>query len=394
MNNTGLLNRDQDYFDLNQAGFTAREIAGQPSVWCKVADYLTERSDDITRFMDSIKDVHGLRTVFSGAGSSAFIGDSAHMLLSGEMGLRCESVPTTDIVATPFSTLPDVPTLLVSYSRSGESPESIGALQYAAHRVSQLYNIVFVCKSGSSVDQLASGMPNTLVINMPPESCDQGFAMTSSVSGMMLATWCIFGYRKLEARLNSVRKLAALANSQMDALDLLARQAAVLDFDRIVYLGCGALKGLAREGAVKMVELSAGEVNSSWDTPTGFRHGPKSVVNTTTATVHLLSNLGHTRRYDDSLLKEMLAQRKGNKIIAVATSFEGIEGADLLVLYRLDEDMNGEIHSYIIQLLFLQLLAMEKSIRLGKNTDDPCAGGEVNRVVKGIEIFSLDPVKS
>jgi len=179
------------------AGNTAREIAGQPDVWRKLADYLETRRSDIVDFMDKMYNIRGLRTVFTGAGSSAFIGESMQMLLAGELGLRCVAIHTTDIVVTPASTFPDpdTPTLLVSYSRSGESPESLGALQYATKCINDLYNIVFVCKKDSSVSKYANDAAGTLVLDMPPESCDLGFAMTSSISCMALATWCVFGYR-------------------------------------------------------------------------------------------------------------------------------------------------------------------------------------------------------
>src|SRR6185369_16976892 len=47
---------------------------------------------------------------------------------------------------------------------------------------------------------------------------------------------------------------------------------------RVVYLGSGALTGLAREAALKLLELTAGQVVSYWDSPLGFRHGPKAVL--------------------------------------------------------------------------------------------------------------------
>jgi len=388
--NEKILNRQAEFFDIRHAGNTAREIAQQPGMWRKLANILETQRNEISNFMNKVEKVHGLRIVFTGAGSSAFIGESMQMLLSGESGLRCEAVHTTDIVASPDSTLPDTPTLLVSYSRSGESPESIGTLRYAAKRVSKLFNIVFVCKEDSTVAKYASEAGDTLLLNMPPESCDQGFAMTSSVSCMALATWCVFGYRQLDAKLEYIRRLSDIAETEIDKMDESAQHISSWDFDRIVYLGSGALRGLAREAAIKMLELSAGDVNSGWDTPTGFRHGPKSVINASTVTVHLLSNIPHTRRYDDCLLDEVLRQRGENRVVTVSPVSKDAAPSDFNVIYALNEDMRGEIFTYIMDLLFVQLLALEKSIRLGKPTDNPAPGGEVNRVVKGIEIYELE----
>ena len=113
------------------------------------------------------------------------------------------------------------------------------------------------------------------------------------------------------------------------------------------------------------------------------------MINDSTVTVHLLSPILLTRMYDDDLIREVLRQRRNNKVVAVASSFNGIGGSDLEVVYTEAEGINPEICSYIMGLLFLQLIALEKSMKLGYNTDSPCADGEANRVVQGIEIYPL-----
>jgi tagatose-6-phosphate ketose/aldose isomerase len=341
--------------------------------------------------MALVKSVHGLRTIFTGAGSSAFIGESMQMLLADEDGLRGEAIHTTDIVASPDSVLYDAPTLMVTYSRSGESPESVGALDYTQSRVTRLYNLAFVCKSGSSVSKYTEKLPGSLTLLMPPESCDLGFAMTSSVSCMALATWCALGGEKINERFDAVMEIADSVESEIETLGGHARRAAEWSFDRAAFLGCGEMRGLAREAAVKMLELTAGIVNASWDTPTGFRHGPKSLVGDTSVSVHFMSPPGHARAYDDDFLREMTNQRRRNKIVAVGASLHGAIGADAEVEYALPGASWTRIGAYIKGLVFAQLLALEKSTALGQNTDDPCAGGEVNRVVRGVTIHPLKP---
>ena len=384
------LNRDAKYFAEKNATDTACEIANQPATWRKLADYLEANKEEITSFMARIGDIPNLRIMLTGAGSSAFIGESMSMLLANELGLASEAVHSTDIVAAPKATLLNVPTALISYSRSGESPESVGVLQYAGKRIDELFNIVFVCKDNSSVANTAKGLSDTLVLNMPPESCDLGFAMTASVSCMALATWCVFDYKNLSEKIAKIRQIADIAESEMDRLDQAALEIAQWTFDRIIYIGSGTLKGLAHEASIKMMELTAGVVHSGWDAPTGFRHGPKSVINDTTVTVHLLSTEQFTRRYDDCLAREVMGERKGNKVICVSPSFEECRGADAEVLYPDNGVACGEIYSYIMGLIFVQLLAMEKAIIQGNNVDSPSAGGEVNRVVKGVEVYELD----
>lgn len=380
-----LLGRNQAHFDQLGAGNTAREIVQQPRLWRDLANALKEKRESIVQFMEKVCAVPSLRVIFTGAGSSAFIGESMQMLLAKELGLSGEAIHTTDIVTAQDATLLDVPTLIVSYSRSGESPESIGALEYATKKVSQLYNLVIVCKDDSSVARYAEQTSDTLVLKMPPESCDLGFAMTSSISCMALATWCAFGYREIEKRLDFIQSIADSVEAEMDTMDEQARIACKWGYDRAVFLGCGALRGLAREAAVKMLELTSGAVNAGWDSSTGFRHGPKSVINGSTLTVHLLSPLEHTRRYDNDLLTEVLRERKGNHVIAVGPEVDA--DADIKVSYA-QPNCCEEISAYLMGLVFVQLLALETSLEHGVTSDDPCAGGEVNRVVQGVTIYN------
>ena len=383
-----LLNRDPDYYHAQGAGNTAREIAQQPAVWCEMTEIIREKRKEISDFMKKVTAIPNLRVIFTGAGSSAFIGESIQMLLTAELGLQAEAIPTTDIVATPNSVLLDVPTLLISFSRSGESPESVGALEYAENKISQLHNLVFVCKHDSPVSLYANKMQNTFVLHMPLESCDLGFAMTSSVSCMMLAAWCVFGFQTLEHRLDYVRLLASSIEQEIEEMDRHALIAAGWSFDRATYLGCGAMRGLSREAAVKMLELSSGIVNAGWDTSTGFRHGPKSVIKDHALTVHLLSPLKLTRQYDLDLLDEVMKQRRNNRVIIVKPCEMKTEEPDLCVNYRLYEEYS-ELCAYIKGLLFVQLLALEKSMALGISSDNPNVGGVVNRVVKGVKIYPL-----
>ena len=392
MKNMGktIFKRDEKYFVNAGAANTAREIAQQPSVWMKMSDMFSARRGEISEFMGRVLPIHGLRVIFTGAGSSAFIGETMQMMLSAEADMRMEAIHTTDIVATPECTLRDLPTLMVSYSRSGESPESVGALQCAASRIKKLFNLVFVCKEDSSVADYASRTSDTLVLNMPPEACDLGFAMTSSVSSMALGTWLAFGYDRIAERISAVRALAGGVEAEMDSLDDVARSVSCWVFDRAAYLGSGELRGLSREAAVKMLELTAGEVNAVWDAPMSFRHGPKSMVNDSAVTVHFMSERKTTRRYDDDVLKERIRQKKGDRIIAVRQASSGYPGVDADVAYNVPPGVDPVMASYIFGLVFAQLMSLEKSLALGNTTDNPCAGGEVNRVVQGVKIYTED----
>ena len=159
-----LFGKSERYYKDRGAIFTATEISQQPDTWRKVADYMLSKKAEITKFMDEVMSIKDLRIIFSGAGSSAFIGEAMMFLLANELGIRTEAVHSTDIVSAPESTLFDVPTLLISYGRSGESPESKAAISFASKRIKNLYNIVIVCNSNSTLADMGRRMEKSMVL--------------------------------------------------------------------------------------------------------------------------------------------------------------------------------------------------------------------------------------
>ena len=385
--------KPESFFKDRGAIHTVTEINQQPDTWNKVADKMLERKEEITKFMEKVLSIEGLRIVFTGAGSSAFVGEVMGYMLANEIGLRSETVHTTDIISAPNATLFDVPTLIVSYARSGESPESVAAIKFAQKRIKNLYNIIIVCDKNSTLARKGYEMEKTIVLDMPKESCDIGFAMTSSVSCMALSTWCLFHYKEMDLYANYTKILAKSVEYEMNALAVKAEEIAQNDYRRIIWLGTGALKGLSREAAVKSMELSDGYVHAGFDAPTGFRHGPKTVINDETITIHFISNQGYSLKYDVDFAKELIGEKKKNIVVTVKQ--EGIKelvtGEDYEVIYEIPSELptNSEMSAYIKCLIFSQLLSMAKSLEKGYITDNPCLKGSVNRVVQGIVIYDI-----
>ena len=77
-------------------------------------------------FSAPVADDPGARVLLAGAGTSAYIGECLAPLLDRQLAARVDAIPTTDIVGAPALYLdPDRPLLLVSFGRSGKSPESL-----------------------------------------------------------------------------------------------------------------------------------------------------------------------------------------------------------------------------------------------------------------------------
>lgn len=388
-----IFGRTMEYYKECGCNHTAAEIHSQPGLWCKTAEMMEGRKEEISRFMDQVMSVENLRIVTAGAGSSAFIGETLQYMLAKELGIRIDNVHTTDMISAPDGVLFDVPTLLISYGRSGESPESSAAVSFAENRIKTLYHIIIVCDGESRLAKCAGEKEKSLVLAMPEGSCDKGFAMTSSVSCMSLATWCLFHYKELETYTAYLRLLADYMEKEMGKLAAGAEKIAEYDYRRIIWLGTGALKGLAREASIKSMELSDGYVHAGYDAPMGFRHGPKTVINDETITIHFLSNQDYSLRYDIDFAEEVIREKQGNLIATVGEerTKNMLTGEDVKVTYTIPRELPevSEMGAYINCLVFAQLLSMKKSLKLGFTTDSPSKKGDVNRVVQGVVIYDL-----
>jgi tagatose-6-phosphate ketose/aldose isomerase len=388
-----ILGRTEEYYDRHGALQTAAEISWQPRLWRETAALLKKQGDEIRSYMSGPLATRDLRIIFAGAGSSAFIGDSLSAILARSDGICGESIATTDIVSAPDNHLHDVPTLLVSYSRSGGSPESEAAIRYAKERITELYNIVLVCKEDSELAAYASGLGNALVLRLPPESSDKGFAMTASVSCMALATFALFGPDDLDGRMEFIEKIADWAEAALDRIADTAREVASFENTRLIFLGSGGLKGLAHEASIKSLELTMGRIVAGYESPMGFRHGPKAALNERSLTVIFISPLYPARNYDIDVTKELIREKNGDRVAVVApTGIGTLEGADYQYGYDIVPGNREclEMNAYIAGLLFSQIFALEKSINKELKADDPCDSGNLNRVVRGVVIYPID----
>ena len=151
----------------------------------------------------------------------------------------------------------------------------------------------------------------------------------------------------------------------------------------MVFLGSGLLQGLAREAALKLGELSNGAVATCFDTPLGFRHGPKTFLTQNTAVFAFVSNDPLTRLYDHDLLDELRRDGIAARVVepgcraAPATGHRG---------YRHSGDGTGaDIDLVWPCVAARRIYAFHASLVRGLTpTTQP--GGTVNRVVQGVRI--------
>ena len=361
--------------------WTLREIRQQPATLRATEALLMLERSRIDGFVAPLLARPEMRIVLTGAGTSAFIGESLAPWLAGRLARPVEAIATTDLVSAPALHLRrSSPTLLVSFGRSGNSPESIAAMAIADAMLDEVHHLVITC---NALGQLArrQGL-STEVVVLPEATHDRGFAMTSSFSAMLLAALSIFsGIAALDRRVDVIANAVA---GMIDRADSVVTALAEREFDRVVYLGSGVFKGLAQEAALKLMELSDGRVVGAFDTAMGFRHGPKTIINARTLVVVFVANDALTRRYDLDIITELRADGQCGAVLVVSAQAEGAEGLAVVGLEKADD----------VDLLFpfivpAQLFGLRMSQALGLTPDRPNASGAVNRVVQGVRIHSV-----
>ncbi|KPA54412.1 sugar isomerase [Photobacterium leiognathi subsp. mandapamensis] len=367
--------------------WTAKEISQQPESWLRTNAIIQECQMQIRDFMDKAFSHSNLRIVLTGAGTSAFAGRSLALGLSQHLKRRVEAVSTTDIVSNPNQCFAeDIPTLLVSFARSGNSPESVAAVELANQTLSQCYHLVLTCNGEGKLYKRCKNDEQSFALLMPSETNDQSFAMTSSFSSMMLAAFSALMYGNVYTK--DIESICKCSVGLIKDLNQQIKDTANHRFERVIYLGSGGLQGLAQESALKLLELTAGKVVAMYDSPLGFRHGPKSIVNENTMIVVFISNDPYTRNYDLDLLAEICRDNIAAHVVAITAQADALETqAEVIQVPNMDDVTDIEL--LFPYMLYAQMYAFHRAVALGNTPDNPCPTGEVNRVVQGVTIHNL-----
>ncbi len=364
--------------------WTAREIAQQPKVWPEIARQIgADRR--LAAFLAPLLANRALRIVLTGAGSSSYIGQCLAPALS-RAGHMAAAIPTTDIVASPPGTLAArAPTLMVHFARSGNSPESAATLDLAERQIDSCHHLIVTCNAAGELQRRSAAVRHACSVVLPDACNDRSFAMTSSFTGMLLAAG--LALRVFPAQEAGIGPLAGLGAKILTAQSSLLSTLVRAQFERVVYLGSNELRGLALESALKMLELTDGRIVSLGESPLGFRHGPKTIVNGSTLVVVFLSNDAYTRRYDLDLLEELRSDGVAGRVIALSGTSDLADDRDTVVLDAGRQTPPlSDIELLLPYAAFSQTLALLRSVSLGLSPDNPNAAGTVSRVVQGVTL--------
>lgn len=384
-------NLSEDELKEKSAVHTAAEICQQPEAWLETLEILEKSKAQIEQFVEPLLAKRDLQIVFTGAGTSAYVGDTIAPYLREKLGKRVDSIATTDIVANPTQFLEKhTPTVLVSFARSGDSPESIAAYDLAQQLAGDIHQIVITCNPSGTLARRAQDNPkNTLVIFTPKQTNDLGFAMTSSFTCMLTAGLMVFDMGDFAKNQAVVQRLAKQAKAILsDDHGLTALMNA--GYERICFLGSGSLRGLAKEACLKVLELTSGKFVAVSESVMGFRHGPKSIINDRTIVVMLLSGDAYTRQYEMDFLNELEHDEGQFKVVALSSAkdeqVKALTDVQLVVDESASAPWAADAYIALGYIVFDHILALAASLAHGATPDNPRPDGSVNRVVKGVTI--------
>ncbi|WP_250307789.1 SIS domain-containing protein [Streptococcus sp. Marseille-Q3533] len=373
------------------AEITTREIYQQPDVWKEAFEAYQEKREEIAAFLEDIAAKHDyIKVILTGAGTSAYVGDTLVPYFKevyDERKWNFNAIATTDIVANPQTYLKkEVPTVLVSFARSGNSPESVATVDLAKALVDELYQVTITCAAEGELALQAHGDDRNLLLLQPAASNDAGFAMTSSFTSMMLTALLVFDPEEFSVKSKRFEVLSNLSRKVLDnAADV--KELVDLEFNRVIYLGAGPFFGLAHEAQLKILELTAGQVATMYESPVGFRHGPKSLINEDTVVLVFGTTTDYTRKYDLDLVREVAGDQIARRVVLLSDQAFGLENVKEVALGC--GGVLNDVYRVFPYIVYGQLFALLTSLKVGNRPDTPSPTGTVNRVVQGVIIHEF-----
>lgn len=376
--------------DIRNGSHIIREIKGQPDLWKNTFKSVLVEKERICFFLNEVLKINNLHIILSGAGSSAFIGEILRQAFYNNTGCCTTVIPTTDLVTHPKDYFnKTLPTLLISFARSGDSPESVATFELAENMLDSVYHLVITCNPDGNLAKKAFNVKNSYVFVLPDESNDRALAMTGSFTSMTLAGLLVSDIHNIIRNKAKTETLIKYGNLILKKFTKELKTVSDLDFKRVVFLGSGALKGAAKESHLKLLEMTDGQIICQYDSFLGFRHGPRAAIDRSTLLVYLFSSDAYVNKYEIDLVKSI--NQTENYLFSI-----GI-GQWLHKLNDLEVNLAVDLYSEkiiipddyfsVCSVLPSQIIGLYKSLALGLTPDSPSQNGGINRIVQGVTIY-------
>jgi tagatose-6-phosphate ketose/aldose isomerase len=384
-----LLDATEDERTKGGYGHTIEEIVQQPVTWLDTARRAVEHRSALQSHLGRDGREAVIRSiVLTGSGSSLYAGECVAPALQSELGMPVRAIAGGDLLTHPYSAiLPGRPSLLVSIARSGNSPESAGAVENLLLGEPACRHLFVTCnKQGRlAVDYREEARTYALILH--ERTNDRSLVMTSSFTNMVLAARFLGFLDTPSVYQETVHRLSGIAGHLLIRHAQPLAEAARDDCGFALYLASGCRFGAAREAALKMMEMSAGKTRTMVETYLGLRHGPMAAIHDDTLIICFLSGDALARAYEIDLINELNRKRLGRRKVIVGEGIpnELLRDGDVAVECP-GMRQAGDDNVSVIDVLAGQLLALYHCVSLGLRPDAPSPEGIISRVVGDFQI--------
>jgi tagatose-6-phosphate ketose/aldose isomerase len=374
--------------------YTPHEIYQQPETWRSTYERCVRKAPELNRFLERSgvgRRDHLEPVVFLvGAGTSDYVGRALTHLFRARWQCEAWAIPSTDLLTNMESLItPGKKYLWIAFSRSGDSPEGVAVLTKALDTHPQIRHLVITCNETGRMAQICSAQAErTLALLLDPAVNDRGLAMTSSFTNLVIAGQCLAHLDDLPGYGDLLGGMSEVGARFLQSAPKCAAEIAAMGCTRACFVGSGALAAVANESALKLLELTAGRVETLSESVLGLRHGPMSAVDENTLFVAFLSSNEKRRCYEIDLLKEVREKRLG-KVTVVVTP-QPYQGLDALADFVLPLDVPmalADEYRPPVDVILAQLLGLFHSLNAGLQPDRPSPNGVISRVVSHVNIY-------
>lgn len=365
---------------------TLREILQQPATWQNTFQLLRDAATPA--LLAKTLDPRPAHIVLTGSGSSIYIGECLAPLLQAALGIPVQAIAAGTLLTHWRSVLPPGAGLLVSMARSGDSPESAAVVDTLLADAPAWQHLVITCNAQGRLATQYRDEPRVSALVLDARTNDRSLVMTSSFTNLLLGGLGLLGDA---LRAEAIGQAAANAQHVFDVhADAIAALAG-RDMHAAVYLGSGAAFGAAREGALKMLEMTGGKVVTLAETFLGLRHGPMSFVHPHTLVVAMLSADPTVRHYECDVLRELSRKQLGMAKLVVGDDIPAdvLSDGDVAIT-TFASASNPDVPPLLAGVVVAQLLAFSRCLELGGKPDTP-SEGVLTRVVEDFTLHGGTP---
>ena len=363
---------------------TLREICQQPLTWL---DTSARVSDSLVRLREIVAasgvDAKRGALILTGSGSSLYAGKCLGLTLRQELAIPVHVIPAGSILTHAKTALPPgQDSLVVSLARSGDSPESTAVVDLLDEVYPAGRHLIITCNRNGRLAVSRRNDSGSAVLVLDDATCDRSLVMTSSFTNLVWAGRSLGLLHSLDLYLEKTDSVAKagrrLLSQEFGEVAALGRQS----FRSVLYLGSGVRLGSARESALKMLEMTAGQVVTFAETYLGVRHGPLAAVQSDTLIVCFLSSEPVVRAYELDLIRELSRKNLGMRkvIVGEQVPMDIAQPQDHVIDCGVCAGL-GDAALPMLDVLVGQLLAFWRCLSLGLRPDSPSREDIISRVV-------------